>query len=831
MRLVIDLQAVQSLSGLRGIGRYANSLVRSLCAQNFEHEVVLCLNDAFPETVVTIREEFCELVGRKNIRVWSAPGPTAAADPDNSRRRLHAEIIYEAFLLSQAPDVILICSLFEGHADNVITSLKKLSDHVPVAVISYDLIPLHDPQRFLKPTPTWDRLYREKLQQLKQADLLLAISQFTAADLEQRLRIAHDKIKVISAGCSDIFKPSQLGPDSRLALKNQFGIYKPYIITSGTIEPHKNLVTLFRAFALLPEAIRQSHMLVLIGDFDEGRRVVIRHLLSLAGMNPESLIMTGYVSDEHLVALYSDAELMVFPSTDEGFGLPILESMACGTPSLGSRSSSIPEVVGFDSALFDPRDPKQLCQLIIRALEDEQFRTQLSEHGLQRAKLFNWDKVAKSCLSSLEALVRSHGRVASYEQTVDSCISALSQTEISNEEEVDLARSLAYNFPDRNRRRKLFVDISQVYQHDVRTGIQRVTRSVLLSWLRRPPNGCDIVPVYATDREPGFFYVDKSPESWSGIDIPVDVGPIDYSPGDIFFGLDLGLDILPLQREYLRTLKRRGVVVMFAVYDLLPMQLPHCFTPDLQRLFEPWLEIISESSGIVGISKATVDAFVDWQKDRGLLPQGAFAYEYVHLGADIENSLPTVGLPENANSVIDCIKSRLSFLMVGTLEPRKGHSQVIDAFDELWERGHDVNLVIVGKNGWKVDELASLIRQHKEFGKRLFWLEAISDEYLRHVYDACKCLIAASEGEGFGLPLIEAAQHGIPVLARDIPVFREVGKNHVSYFDTTDPFLLALSIEEWIREFSDGNLPSIGELEWLTWDACATQIADILTCH
>ena len=109
--------------------------------------------------------------------------------------------------------------------------------------------------------------------------------------------------------------------------------------------------------------------------------------------------------------------------------------------------------------------------------------------------------------------------------------------------------------------------------------------------------------------------------------------------------------------------------------------------------------------------------------------------------------------------------------MVGTIEPRKEHAQTLAAFEQLWEEGVNANLIIVGQQGWLVDAFGSNVRHHPELSKRLFWLEGISDEYLEKVYKTSTCLIAASEGEGFGLPLIEAAQHKLPIIARDIPVF------------------------------------------------------------
>ena len=120
--------------------------------------------------------------------------------------------------------------------------------------------------------------------------------------------------------------------------------------------------------------------------------------------------------------------------------------------------------------------------------------------------------------------------------------------------------------------------------------------------------------------------------------------------------------------------------------------------------------------------------------------------------------------------------------MVGTVEPRKGHRQALAAMEHLWAAGIDVNLVIVGKKGWMMNDMAGQIEGHPELNNRLFWLREVSDEMLDQIYRSAHALLAASEGEGFGLPLIEAAQHGLPIIARDIPVFVEVAGEHAYYF-------------------------------------------------
>jgi hypothetical protein len=171
---------------------------------------------------------------------------------------------------------------------------------------------------------------------------------------------------------------------------------------------------------------------------------------------------------------------------------------------------------------------------------------------------------------------------------------------------------------------------------------------------------------------------------------------------------------------------------------------------------------------------------------------------------------------------------RQTFLMVGTVEPRKRHAQVLEAFEQLWAAGEDVNLAIVGKVGWNVDPLIQRLRGHPERERRLFWLEGISDEMLTKVYGCATALIVASLGEGFGLPLIEAAQHHLSVIARDIPVFREVAGQHAFYFTGETPEVIARAVNEWRGLHANGGAPSSEGMPWQTWAQSTQQLMNVV---
>jgi glycosyltransferase involved in cell wall biosynthesis len=247
--------------------------------------------------------------------------------------------------------------------------------------------------------------------------------------------------------------------------------------------------------------------------------------------------------------------------------------------------------------------------------------------------------------------------------------------------------------------------------------------------------------------------------------------------------------------------------------------------PGAAQAHGDWLlSIIKYSESLISISKSVSDELSNWFK-LNVSENFDSKLKWFHLGADVHNSVQTTGLPNDSQDVLRKLEANISFLMVGTVEPRKGHAQTLAAFEILWQEGYDINLVIVGKHGWLVEEIGNKIRHHKLLNKKLFWLQSISDEYLEKIYATSTCLIAASEGEGFGLPLIEAAQHHTPIIARDISVFKEVAGDSAFYFqNSNNPNILSNRIQEWIILYNKNIHPKSDNMHWITWRQSAEMI-------
>jgi glycosyltransferase involved in cell wall biosynthesis len=386
--------------------------------------------------------------------------------------------------------------------------------------------------------------------------------------------------------------------------------------------------------------------------------------------------------------------------------------------------------------------------------------------------------------------------------------------------------------------RILFVDVSFLVLEDVKTGIQRVTRSILLQLLKQPPEGFDIQAVYG-DRYIGYQPAVMTHDNGDLLTLArsKNEDPIEVSPGDIFLGLDYAAITTLKEQSHLLKLRAAGIKVYFVVYDLLPIQFPSYFPASTEAFHVRWLRAVTQFDGAVCISKAVADDFDKWIAAKRMTVSDTFKTTYFHLGADLENSSPTKGMPAEAAQTLQKISERPTFLMVGTLEPRKGYRLILDAFSQLWAANENVNLLIVGKIGWNTTEVADIIAQHPELNKKLFWLKGISDEYLEKIYASSTCLIAASEGEGFGLPIIEAAQHGISLMLRDIPVFREVAGASAFYFaPLTDTHTrlqaaqnTAESVKTWLSLYQHQQQPLSSGLRYNTWQQSVAQLKKSLS--
>jgi len=1363
MKIVIDMQGAQAQSRNRGIGRYTQSLTEAFLRGNVENDIHLLFNGIFDENDEAIIDRFAPLLATANIHVWHPTGPINRLDPANSLRNAAVTEHYHAYLRSLDPDWLLITSLFEGLGDDAITSVDPRRDY-PVAVILYDLIPyiLRSPYLDHPAHALW---YDDKIQHLRRADLLLAISESSRGEAIEHLNFAPERVINISSAIDTFFKPVNVSPERQQTLRQHYGLTRECILYTGGADHRKNIGGLIRAFALLPHSLRDGHQLAIVCTMNEAEQRHLRAAAQACGLPEDALILTGYIPDHDLLELYNLCKLFVFPSLHEGFGLPALEAMACGAPVIASNTTSLPEVIGREDALFDPRTPETIAAKLREVLENNALREDLARHGPEQAQRFSWDSTARRAIEAINAqgasdtrpahaapmptdrprlafvsplpparsgiseysalllpplspfydihlivdqptvdtsrldsawpvhgiqhllehrheydrivyqmgnsafhahmfdlmeqlpgvvvlhdfflsgiqayreyaqdrshhfasslyashgypalsermrgedmaeliwrypcnldvlqqaralithspeatrllhtwygpqgdealhtiplvrapaqmpphareqarialniapgafvvcsfgfaspsklgdrlleawiesgllhdpeahlifvgqadegeygqrlmqaikghaprgniritgwtdqatyehylraadvgvqlrhrsrgetsaavldcmnhglatLVNAHGSMADlpegavtmvpddftihelaqallalrqapamrhelgtraaghihthhtpeacarhYQAVIEAAYGMACPTAeqiidrmaaLPGMEHVDaaslerLAHAVHNDFPPRIRPRQLLLDISGLHQgldapliktllvhllkepprnfrlepvyldaqgqsryarrytcqqlgipdalldddliefgpgdlwlgleqpvgtieaqatlyrnlrlshvhvgltrekalpgtveqhidhlhrllggraqadrtlyvditelalHDLHTGIQRVVRNILAHWRSAPNQDFDIRCCHTPTPQTGHHLA----TGWHlrQLGYPQDLLPdllIEPRAGDIFLGLDLVPHHIPEQAERLAQWRARGVHTAFVVYDLLCLDHPEFFDEGADKIFARWLDTVNQADQLIAISNHVA------QQLRRRLGEHAPRIDVIPMGADMDAAPPDPDPLANARLTTWLPQDGPNLLMVGTLEPRKGHADVLQAVEHLWSQGIPVNLIIVGRRGWRVDDLAQRIEDHPQNEQRLFWLQNADDPTLNALYRRATLLISASHGEGFGLPLIEAARANLPILARDIPIFREVMGEHATYFSADTPEALARAIQASLTRKTQGTLPSSAHVKIATWGETAHQLME-----
>ena len=262
----------------------------------------------------------------------------------------------------------------------------------------HDLAFIHFPESF-------DRIERFRLKILvptnaRKAKKVICGSNFSKNDIAQQCKIDPARIEVTHYGVPSYFKPVETSIRERETVLSSYGIKDKFIFSLGRINYRKNLNTLIEAYKHLRIRKKINLKLVIGGKRDFLFSEILKEIKSSGYEN--DILLPGYIDEMDLPTLFSSAELFVYPSLFEGFGLPPLEAMACGCPVIASNVSSIPEVVGDAGILIDPNNVDQVSKAIHKLISDVGFKEIMINKGLERAKLFNWDKTARKTLKLYE---------------------------------------------------------------------------------------------------------------------------------------------------------------------------------------------------------------------------------------------------------------------------------------------------------------------------------------------------------------------------------------------------------------------------------------------
>lgn len=692
--------------------------------------------------------------------------------------------------------------------------------------ILYDLIPLNFPQQCLY-DETYKKDYYRSLEFLKQMDLLFAISQSAKDDAVRLLDIPAEKIVVVHAGIDEDYHRI---PDIKAEIiKKKFGIKSSFMMFAGGIDFKKNIEDIIVAFAKCGKEVTKKYQLVIVGKTAQDVIDKYYQIAKEKGIDGR-VICTGFISQEDLVALYNITDLLIFPSLYEGFGLPVIEAMACGAKVVTSDCSSLKEIAEGHATLVNPKSVRSITDGIKWVVTHEKEANQLAENSIDYALSFTWETVAKKVVKAIEdnrATINAQQVDKNYEYHVqESDIKAIVKLytrkhfpfpEKLREELADQLVMLENHedLPPYEAHRRIIYDmtvVSEWMQNSYITGIGRVSTQLLAAFAKRIP----VVPVTIQKGPNGIICNRISLDTYKATNQTVEL-----RPDDVLFMPELQLRGVQVKEDhpYIGELRAMGVKNYAVIHDILPLRMPEYFESATGAQFDGYVrEIIENYDGILTVSQCVSEDVMQYCEEQNIICKHPVKIGFFHNGHDFSKNTN-----ENPSfEVQEFFKTEKNvYLMVGTVEPRKGHEIIFNTFKKMWSEGFDGKLCIIGHVGWNMQGFIQKLKDDSEFGMKLQYFDHASDADVAFAYRNAASLIQASAGEGFGLPLIEASDYHIPVLCSDIPVFHEVGQDAVNYFDRND----MNSIIDCIQRFEKGeDIKDSSLIKKTSWKESADKI-------
>jgi len=367
MHIGIDVRMIDKT----GIGQYIKNLIFNLAKIDKANHYTLFLNKVQQENYIDTRKN------------------------DNFEKRFIRSPIFTIKEQIEFPFRLVLKNIDVFHSPHFILPLLYPMKYI---VTIHDLIPIIFPEEL---TSKRAKIYYRSMlfSATQRANKIIAVSNYTKKDIVNICNIPPIKIEVVYEGVNDWYRPIK---DKHILdnIKRKFSINGEFLLYVGLSKPHKNLVRLIKAFKILRKNVKIDLKLVIAGKIDprypEPRKITNKLDLK------EDIIFTDFVSDQDLILLYNAAKIFVFPSLYEGFGLPPLEAMACGTPVVSSRVTSLAETLDGAALTFDPLDIYDMADKIYQVVRDENLRRELREKGIRWVKKFSWEKCARETLKVYE---------------------------------------------------------------------------------------------------------------------------------------------------------------------------------------------------------------------------------------------------------------------------------------------------------------------------------------------------------------------------------------------------------------------------------------------
>lgn len=398
MKLLIDMQSVQAGSGKGGIGRYSYNLLEAMIKNNKSHDISVLLNGKLSMDIYKI---LTNIISKEKIYIFEAFADTQEKVIQNKFRAEASKLTREFIVSLINPDLFFVTSFVEGYFDNVVTSIGDIFPANRTVIILYDLIPLVQKEKYLQNINVKTH-YMNRVSGLSKCGLLLSISEFSKEEGLELLDICESGIVNISSGVDKKFKPLEVSNIDKKSLYEKYNIKNKFLMYTSSFDIRKNQKNLILAYGLLDYEIRKEYQLLLIGNGSKDSIKDLKQTIKEIKLNQDEVIFLGYIDDIDLLNLYNLASLFVFPTFSEGFGLPALEAMSCALPTIGSRNTSVIEVINNEEAFFNPADISAIANKIQQVLTNKDFANKLKLSGLAQSKNFSWNITAQKTLAALE---------------------------------------------------------------------------------------------------------------------------------------------------------------------------------------------------------------------------------------------------------------------------------------------------------------------------------------------------------------------------------------------------------------------------------------------
>ncbi len=601
------------------------------------------------------------------------------------------------------------------------------------------------------------------------------------------------------------------------------------VATFGHIAWNKMGDSLLRAFLASLAQLGADAMLVFAGQLsDDPFGDGLRSAVSQAAL-PGNIRITGFLADTDFRDYLCASDVAVQLRIESRGGTPkgVLDGLSCGLPVIVNRYASYTDYPE-DVLYWLPEFPAEsdISHALVSLRKDPGKRHALAARGRDYVALRH---DPSTCAAQYAAAI--HDMAA---RTADAAL-AIAAQETAGYLALDPGRAEAAPRVARSLLRdvaatgevRLLIDVSHIAESDHQTGVSRVVRSLVRQAYLSTRPGLDVRAVQMGKRHElqvasrwlesqGLLLPGESPraiDEWC-------------SDQDVLLMLDASWaryhEFIPAMKQW----RDRGGQVVTALYDLIPIRLPECVPAGGDQWFRKWLEMaVRESDGIICISRAVADDLVDYLRTEKIAHRPGLRIGHWMLGGDF--TADPSELEQRADSMLVDGRPR-RVLMVGTIEPRKQYGLALDAFDRLWAQGSQLQLVIVGKPGWMCDDLIERMRSHPEAGKRLHYLGQADDSVLARQYADCDVLLFPTRAEGFGLPILEAAAHGMPVLANDLPVLREIAEGYATFSRMSDAIEIAQAVLAWYEAAQAGTAPSSAGLSMQSWQESSDQLLRVL---